>query len=98
MGVLLLSREMAVNEALPCDQNHFLVGISNYESLIPCLFDMLLSELHICLSLDQSYDTFFQAQSFRMVSNMFVDISRLYMTLTLKMMAIFLIQIKYFFM
>ena len=25
---LLLSREMAVNEALPCDRNLFLVGIS----------------------------------------------------------------------
>ena len=28
-GVLLLSREMAVKEALPCDRNRFLVVISN---------------------------------------------------------------------
>ena len=32
-GELLLSREMAVNEALPCDRNRFLVGISKLKKL-----------------------------------------------------------------
>jgi len=32
-GRLLISREMAVNEARSCDRNHFLVGISNLKKV-----------------------------------------------------------------
>ena len=46
-GVLVLSREVAVNEALPCDQNRFLVRISNlkksiYFSQFKCEFCFLV--------------------------------------------------------
>ena len=51
--------------------------------LIPCLFENYFFELHTAIfyfrsddSFRQFYDSFFQAQSFRMVSNIFSSVMR----------------------